>query len=110
MLAAVLGCVAFVLSLFGASKTWLHSNGMLHDWYHLGFFVVLGFLAARSSERPWMRCALLGTALLFGFGIEYVEAMRSQWPVEWNDVHTDALGVAVGGLVGWMTQPCRRYE
>jgi hypothetical protein len=34
--------------------------------------------------------------------MEVGEAIRYQFALEWVDVRTDAVGVAVGGVAGWL--------
>jgi len=91
-----------VLSLVADSRVWLHSTGGLHVWYHLGLFAVLALLAVRISDRSSTRFVWLAVFLLLGPGMEYGEALRFHGAMEWNDVATDAVGVALGGLVGWL--------
>jgi hypothetical protein len=80
----------------------LHTMGPLHAWYHLALFVILGFLAMRSSPKLWVRFAWVAAALLLGLGIESMEAFRYSITLEWYDVRTDISGVAIGGLIGWV--------
>jgi len=103
-LAIALACLAFVLSLCGAPKVWLHTGGGLHTWYHVGLFATLGLLAMRSTASGWKRCVLLAAVALLGYGIEYKEAARYDWPIEWYDVRSDFLGAAVGSVMGWWVE------
>jgi len=80
----------------------LHTEGRLHDWYHLALFIVMGILAMLSSRKPSTRFALLAVAALLGLGLEYLEAVRYHNPIEWYDVRTDTGGVAIGGVIGWL--------
>jgi hypothetical protein len=97
-----------LLSLVANSRVWLHSSGELHIWYHLAFFAVLALLATRISTRTSTRFVWLIAFLLLGPGMEYGEALRFHGYMEWNDVATDTVGVALGGLVGWLLS--RAYE
>jgi len=90
------------MSLSGRSRVWLHSEGVLHVWYHLALFGVLGLLAIFSSERLSVRIALLITAALLGVGMEYIETLRYSIDLEVNDICTDACGIAIGALLGWL--------
>ncbi len=91
-----------LLSQSSDSKTWLRSSGGLHVWYHLALFAALGALAIYASKRASTRVGWLIAAVLFGFAMEAGEAVRYQFALEWPDVRTDALGVAIGGLAGWL--------
>ncbi len=102
LLAIVLSCTAVLLSLVANSRVWLHSSGGLHVWYHLGLFAVLALLAVHISGRTSTRLVWLAVFLLLGPGMEYAEAFRFHGWMEWNDVATDAAGVALGGIAGWL--------
>jgi len=98
----MLACLAFGLSTVAQSRVWLHSSGRLHVWYHLALFALLGLLAMRSSHHRQKRCLLLVACFLVGLGTEVMESMHFHTDFEWNDVATDALGTAWGGVVGWV--------
>jgi hypothetical protein len=102
VLAVALSCTALLLSLVADSRVWLHSSGGLHIWYHFGLFAVLALLAIYISKRTSTRLFWLATFLLLGAVMEYAEALRFHGYVEWNDIATDAIGVALGGLAGWL--------
>jgi hypothetical protein len=102
VLALALSCAAVLLSLVADSRVWLHSSGELHVWYHFGMFAVLALLSVCISKRTSTRLVWLFAFLLLGPSMEYGEALRFHGYVEWNDVATDALGVALGGLAGWL--------
>ena len=40
--------------------------------------------------------------LLFGMGMEVVQARANQVAIEWGDVQTDCFGVAMGCLAVWL--------
>jgi len=93
---------ALLLSFSTRGKMMLHTMGPLHPWYHLALFGFLGFLAMRSSQKASVRIALLIAAALLGLSIESIEALRYANHLEWYDVRTDTLGVAIGALLGWL--------
>jgi hypothetical protein len=101
VLAIVLACTAFLLSLYAPDRSWLHSKGRLHIWYHLALFATLGLLATRASVRRSERDALLMAAGLVGVVMEFVESSRYGGPLEWKDIGTDIFGVVLGGIAGW---------
>jgi len=94
--------VAVLLSQIPDSRVWLHSSGVLHVWFHLGLFVVLSLLATRISDRTSVRLTWLAALLLLGLGMEFAEAYNFSGIMEWADVRSDAIGVALGGLAGWL--------
>ncbi len=96
-----------MLSQISDSRVWLHSEGGLHVWYHLALFGVFGVLAIYASKRTSARFTWLVAAALFGLVMEYGEAIRYQFALEWTDVRTDALGVAIGGLAAWLFSAAR---
>jgi hypothetical protein len=102
LLALVLGIVTVLLSQISDSRVWLRSQGGLHVWYHLALFGLFGVLAICASRRATVRVGWLLAAALFGLAMEYGEATRYLFALEWIDVRTDALGVALGGLAGWL--------
>ena len=108
VLVIVLACTAFLLSLYAPDRSWLHSKGRLHVWYHLVLFATLGLLAMRASVQRSERYALLIAAVLVGIGIELVEAARFATPLEWKDIRTDLAGVVLGGIAGWWLRRRRR--
>ncbi len=98
----LLFCAAAALSQVGPVRTWLHSTGPLHAWYHVALFAALGALAVRVSMRPLPRLGWLAAAMLVGLAMEYGECFRDGYPLEWVDVWTDCGGVLLGGAVGWL--------
>ncbi len=94
--------VTVLLSQSIAPRVWLRSSGGLHIWYHLALFGVFGVLAICASRRASVRISWLIVAVLFGLAMEYGEAVRYQFELEWADVRTDALGVLLGGVAGWL--------
>jgi hypothetical protein len=102
LLAFALSIVTVLLSQSSNSKVWLRSEGGLHVWYHLALFGTFGVLAIYASKRTSVRAALLLAIMLFGFAMECGEAVRYQFALEWTDVRTDALGVAIGGVAAWL--------
>ena len=80
----------------------LHTEGPLHPWYHLALFAILGLLAFRSSPKPAVRVALLFCLVMLALGIESMESLRYDIPLESYDVRTDSYGVAIGAIIGWM--------
>jgi hypothetical protein len=101
-LALALVIVTILLSQISNSRGWLRSMGGLHIWYHLALFGVFGVLAIYASSRTSVRVGWIVAAVLFGLAMEYGEAIRYQFALEWPDVRTDAVGVAIGGLAGWL--------
>ncbi len=99
------GVVALLTSLVSGPRAWLHSNGRLHVWYHLGLFFLLGLLAMHRSLRPSLRLCWVIAAVMLGFAIECGEAIRYDGLLEWVDVRTDTLGVLIGAAVGWLVWP-----
>jgi hypothetical protein len=84
------------------SRTWLHTTGKLHVWYHLVLFGVLGALAVRASDRFSRRLMSLVGVVLLGFVIEAVEQRGSLAAIEWGDVQMDCWGVGFGCLAMWL--------
>lgn len=102
LLALALSIVTVLLSQISDSRVWLRSTGGLHVWYHLALFGVFGVLAIYASRRTSVRVTWLLAVVLFGFAMECGEAIRYQFALEWTDVRTDALGVAIGGVAAWL--------
>jgi hypothetical protein len=77
-------------------KEWLHTGGLLHPAFHFAaFFVAVVLLTLGSSN--WQDRLMRGSvALLFAICTEYLEAGLYHNTMEWNDVLTDACGIAAG--------------
>jgi hypothetical protein len=101
-LAIALGCLAAGLSFVGRSRVWLHTRGMMHLWYHMVLFGVLGALAVRASSRISRRVMWVAGAIVLGLVMEFVQAQISKVDIEWGDVQTDCFGVALGCLAVWL--------
>lgn len=104
-----LGCSVAGLSFVGRSRVWLHTRGMMHLWYHMVLFGVLGALAMRASSRISRRVMWVVGAILLGLAMEFVQARISQVDIEWGDVQTDCFGVALGCLAVWLL-PVKRPQ
>ena len=102
ILVIALGCLVVGLSFVGGSRAWLHTRGMMHLWYHMVLFGVLGALAMRASSRISRRVLWVAGAILLGLAMEFLQARASQAAIEWGDVQTDCFGVAMGCLAVWL--------
>ena len=76
----------------------LHSSGLhppLHLLCFIGFVVLTHQGFPGSSRLLW----IIPLAALLGVGIEFMQHWEFHEAVEWNDVRSDAIGAAVGGLL-----------
>jgi hypothetical protein len=106
----VLACVVFpavaILSFLPeADKTALHTRGRFHSLGHFLIFSFVAFVAGRTSRSVQTRILLFVGALVFGFGIEFVEHYIYQAAIEWPDVLVDFVGVIGGTLVALVSAP-----
>jgi membrane associated rhomboid family serine protease len=101
-LTVALAGAAVGLSFIGRSRGWLHTTGGLHVWYHVGLFTLLGALAMRVSKNPSTRAEWMVWMVVLGFGIESSQAILNHTTLEWADVWSDAGGIFVGGVAGWL--------
>jgi VanZ family protein len=101
-LAIALGAAALGLSLIGRSRTLLHTTGSLHIWYHVVLFTVLGLLSLCASSSTSKRAEWVAWMVVLGFGIEASQAILNHTTMEWADVWSDAAGLVLGGVAGWL--------
>ncbi len=97
-----LGAALWLTAILGVSlapavvKTSLHTIGPLHNALHFTAFLVAAFLMTLGAPG-WRYRLLRGlVALIFALTTEYLEAAISLNVLEWRDIRTDALGIAVG--------------
>ena len=72
---------------------------------HLLGFAVLGLLGCRSY--PGRTAAVLLALLAYGALIEVLQSLTPYRLAEWADLAADALGLAIGALLAWLSGPRR---
>lgn len=104
----MVGGILLLSFLPEADKTVLHTRGRFHSVGHLVLFAAVGYVVTRSSRSLRTRVLLAAGALLFGFGIEFVECLDYHNPLEWMDVMIDGAGVIAGTLATFASAPAER--
>lgn len=99
--------MAYTSTLSANHKHALHTQGALHPWLHFFGFAVLAFLLIRATHSQALRVLLFAFLLFFGWGTEAHESGKNGWPIEVKDVHTDAIGVALGFVLALIGSPVR---
>ena len=95
--------VAMCLSPFEV-KSHLHTQGPLHEAYHVIAFFIAGCLLA-WPVRSWpVRIPLLLIAASFAPLTEWLEYYIWGNPLEWRDVATDLMGVTLAVLAILISQ------
>jgi len=102
LLTVALSVTALALSQVDAVRGLLRTSGDLHVWYHLALYAVFGLLLMRISPRWPTRLRWLALVLAVAVVLEYGERLRYRTDMEWYDVGTDAVGIAVGAAAGWL--------
>jgi len=85
--------------------------GGIDKWSHFAAFLVLAlWFSGLFRTRSYWRVAV--GLLAFGILIELCQRLVGYRSAEWLDVVADALGIAVGLLLGWLGFGgwCRRFE
>ncbi|MBE7158074.1 MAG: VanZ family protein [Rhodospirillales bacterium] len=99
--------MAYTSTLSTQHKHALHTQGILHPWLHFFGFALLAFLLIRATRSQVLRIVLFAALLFFGWATEEHEGHRNGWPIEWKDVHTDEIGVALGFVLA-LIRPARQ--
>jgi hypothetical protein len=97
--------IALFSFLPGRQKQILHTHGRFHSWGHLVCFLVVSYIAARTTKSLRGRLVMFLCSLVLGFGIEAGERLLFKTAMEWKDVLVDAAGVIAGTLLAIITAP-----
>ena len=82
------------------TKHALHTQGSLHPWIHILTFAVLAWLLIGSLRSNTLRVLAVVALLFLGYLTEARESRWNHWPIEVNDLRTDAAGVLLGTVLG----------
>jgi hypothetical protein len=73
--------------------------GYTHIAAHFGVFFVLGCLLMFSFDLPRTRAFAVSAGVVLGYATELYEHLAFGWPMEYNDVLVDTIGVLAGAAL-----------